>query len=55
MEEYSLKYIKSNYILKEITDHLSKYKLLKIINYNKNIQDKLNMGIIDYKKYYEQI
>ena len=55
MEEYSLKYIKSKYILKQITDHLTKNKLLKIINYNKLIQNKLDIGIIDYKKYYEQI
>ena len=55
MEEYSLKYIKSKYILKQITDYLTKNKLLKIINYNKLIQNKLDIGIIDYKKYYEQI
>ena len=55
MEEYSLKYIKSKYILKQITEHLTKNKLLKIINYNKLIQNKLDIGIIDYKKYYEQI
>ena len=55
MEEYSLKYIKSKYILKQITDYLTKNKLLKIINYNKLIQNKLDIGIIDYKKYYKQI
>ena len=55
MEEYSLKYIKSKYILKKITHHLTKGKLFKIINYNKLIQNKLDIGIIDYKKYYEQI
>ncbi len=55
MEQYSLKYIKSKYILKQITDYLTKNKLLKIINYNKLIQNKLDIGIIDYKKYYEQI
>ena len=55
MEEYPLKYIKCKYILKQITDYLKKNKLLKIIDYNKLIQNKLDLGIIDYKKYYEQI
>ena len=55
MEEYSFKYIKSLNILKQITNHLTKNKLFKIINYNKLIQHKLDIGIIDYKKYYEQI
>ena len=55
MEVYPLKYIKSKYILKQITDNLIKAKLLKIINYNKLIQDKLDIEINDYKKYYGQI
>ena len=55
MEEYSFKYIKSKYILKQITEHLTKKRLFKIINYNKLIQEKLDIRIIDYKKYYEQI
>ena len=55
MEEYPLKYIKSKYILKQIADHVTKNKLFKIINYNKLIQDKLDIGIIDYKNYYEEI
>ena len=55
MEEYSLKYIKSKYILKLITEHLTKNKLFKIINYNKLIQNQLDIGIFDYKNNYEQI
>ena len=55
MEEYSFKYIKSKYILKQITEHLTKKRLFKIINYNKLIQEKLDIRIIDYKKYYEEI
>ena len=55
MEEYPLECIRCKYILKQITEHLTKNKLLKIINYNKLIQNKLDIGIIDYKKYYEQI
>ena len=30
-------------------------KSFKIIKYNKLIQDKLDISIIDYKNYYEQI
>ena len=55
MEEYPLECIRCKYILKQITEHLTKNKLLKIINYNKLIQNELDIGIIDYKKYYEQI
>ena len=55
MEEYSFKYIKSKYILKIITEHLTKNKLFKIIKYNKFIQDRLDIGILDYIKDYEQI
>ena len=55
MEEYSFKYIKNKYILKQITEHLTKKRLFKIINYNKLFQEKLNIGIIDYKKIFDQI
>ena len=55
MEKYPLKYIKSKFILKQIMEHLTKDKLFRIINYNKLFQDKLEIGINDYKKYYEQI
>ena len=55
MKEYPQKYIKSKYILKQIAEHLIKKRLFKIINYNKLIQEKLDIRIIDYKKYYEQI
>ena len=55
MEQYPLEWVKSKYILKQITEHLTKKRLFKIINYNKLIQEKLDIRIIDYKKYYEQI
>ena len=55
MEQYPLEFIKSKYILKQIAEHLIKKRLFKIINYNKLIQEKLDIRIIDYKKYYEQI
>ena len=38
MEKYSFKYIKSINPLKQITNHLTKNKLFKIIKYNKFIQ-----------------
>ena len=43
--------IKSKYILKEIFSNLSQYKLLKIISYNKIIQNRLGKDINDYKEY----
>ena len=46
--------IKSKYVLRKITDNLSQNQLLKLINYNKNIQEKLDIGINTYKKVYNQ-
>ena len=43
--------IKSKYILQHIFFNLQEVKLLNIIRYNKNIQDKLNKDIKDYIKY----
>ena len=40
--------INSKYILKKIFNNLSEKKLLKIICYNKNIQNKLKLNINDY-------
>ena len=40
--------IKSKYILAEIFKNLSKDKYFKIINYNKNIQQKLDLQLTDY-------
>ena len=44
------KNINSNYILKIIFDKLRKIKSLNIIKYNKNIRDKLDIKINDYKE-----
>ena len=55
MDSYPLKYIKSKYILKQIVDHITKNNIFKLIKYNKLFQEKLNIGIIDYKNYYEKI
>ena len=53
--EYSLNYIKNKYLLKIIVDNISKNKLFKLIKNNKYLQDRLDIELIDYKKYYEQI
>ena len=44
-----LKKIKSQYVLKKIFNNIQKNKFLDIIKYNKKIQKKLNLGLIDYK------
>ena len=43
--------ISSKYILKQLFDNLQKRTMLKIIQYNKFIQEKLDIGIKDYEKY----
>ena len=45
-----LKRIRSKYILEKIMNNLQNNKLLDIIRYNKNIRNKLNKNINDYKK-----
>jgi len=45
----NLKSIKSNYILKKIYANLEKKKSLRIVKYNKNIQNRLNLDIKDYE------
>ena len=47
--------IKSIYILKTIIQNLSKRKYLHLIIHNKNLQNKLNISIDTYAKYYNQI
>ena len=47
--------IKSNVVLKKITDNLKEIKLLKLMKINKLFQNKLNIGIDSYIKYYHQI
>jgi len=51
----SLINIKNKYILKQIFDNLEQKQLLKIIKYNKNLQEKLDIGINNYKKFHEEI
>ena len=45
--------IKSKYILQFIFDNLSKRKSLNFIKYNKNIQNKIDININDYKEFSE--
>ena len=45
--------VKSNYFLQIIFEHLNKKIAYKIIKYNKKIQQKLNIGVNDYKNYSE--
>ena len=46
-----LKNIKSKYILKQIFENISEYILMKLIKYNKKIQNRLEIGVNDYKKF----
>ena len=46
-----LKKIRSKNVLKEIFFNLNKYKYLEIIKYNKYIQNKIEIGLNDYKEY----
>ena len=46
----SLKNLKSNFILKKIFSYLLVNNILKIVNYNKQFQNKLYIGINDYKE-----
>jgi surface protein len=48
-----LKNIKSNYILSKIYINLVKKKSLQIFQYNKKLQNRLNLDIKNYKEYYE--
>ena len=50
-----LKRIRSKYILEQILNNLQTNILLNIIRYNKNIRNKLNKDINDYKKEYSKI
>ena len=45
-----LKNIKSNFIFKKICNNLNKEKAMKIFNYNKSLQKKLNLSLDDYKE-----
>ena len=50
-----LENIKSVYILKKVVDNILPIKLLSLIKYNRKNQNKLDIGIDDYIKYYQRI
>ena len=45
--------IKSRYILSKIYDNMTIKKKLKIVKYNKKIQNRINLDVKDYKEYCE--
>ena len=47
--------IKSSILVKQILLILKPYKMLNIIKYNKSIQNRLKIGVNDYKYYFEKI
>ena len=49
-----LKKIKSNYFLERIFNNILKKNSLEIVKYNKNIQNRINLSIKDYKDYSEK-
>ena len=53
IKEHYFERIKSKYIMEKIMNILQKKKLLEIIHYNKNIQEKINININNYKDYSE--
>ena len=50
-----LEQIKSKLMIRRIFDNLERNKFFNFIRYNKNIQNKLNLNLNDYKKEYSQI
>ena len=48
-----LEKIKSKYILSKIYDNMTIKKKLKIVKYNKRIQNRINLSVKDYKEYCE--
>ena len=50
-EKIQFENLKSNYILKKIFENIKRDKTLNIIKYNKYLQKRLNIDIINYKEY----
>ena len=46
--------VKSKYILQKIFNNIIKDKTIKIVKYNKNIKNKININIDDYEKYWRE-
>ena len=51
--KYLFGYLKNDYFLQKVFNHLEQKKLLNIIKYNKTIQNILDININNYKKYSE--
>ena len=45
--------LKSDYFLQKLYDNMPKKKKLEIVKYNKKVQNRLDLGIKDYKEYSE--
>ena len=45
------KNLKNDYFLRKVFNNLMKKKSLDIIKYNKNIKERININIKDYKEY----
>ena len=48
-----LEKLKSDYFLQKLYDIMPKKKKLEIVKYNKKVQNRLDLGIKDYKEYSE--
>ena len=46
--------IKTDYFLEKVFNNLEKKKRLNIVKYNKNIKERINININDYKEYSEK-
>ena len=47
-------YIKADYFLRKVLDNLEKKKTLNMVKYNKNIKNRINININNYKEYSEK-
>jgi len=55
MQKVCLCNIKSNFILKKIFGYIKKSQFLEFIKYNKKLQKRLNLSIMNYKEYSSKI
>ena len=46
--------IKADYFLQKVFDNLEKKRTLEIVKNNKNIKERINLNINDYKEYSEK-
>ena len=51
--ENNINNIKSIYFIKLLLDNLQKKKYLEIIKYNKNLQNRININVVNYQEYSE--